>query len=104
MCRDHINSTLKLVYFPKIHPTLSFIIINENSAFRQRMEYSYFPPDFRLKYSNGFVDYKEKFFLFNNVCMPGMKHTAWCCANVCHVTLESLSKDEGNGNNNASKQ
>ena len=56
------------------------------------MEYSYFPPDFRLKYSNDFVDYKEKFVLFNNVCRPGMKHTAWCCANVCHVTLESLSK------------
>ena len=35
----------------------------------------------------------------------GIAYTAWLCVDVCHVTLESLSKDDGNGNDdNVRKQ
>ena len=50
------------------------------------MEYSYLiPPDFRLKYSNDFVDYIEKFFFsFSNVYRYETHCLVLC--NVCHVT------------------
>ena len=64
--------------------------------FRPRMEYSCFPSK---RFGEIFwLFWIIKNFFFFLTLYRGIKYTARWCVDLCHVTLESLSKDEGNDN------